>query len=136
VKKALTILSIAFVAGVFGAMGNSLVFWLFDRYDLIAKAGLKIAFTPTPAWLYPRIVWGGLWGLLFVLPLFRRSVLVRGFFFSLAPTAFQLFVVFPIFLKKGNMGLDLGTLTPAFVLFFNAVWGVCAASWMEYTAGK
>jgi hypothetical protein len=39
-------------------------------------------------------------------------------------------VVFPYQLNKGMMGLDLGTLTPGFVLFFNAIWGVAAALWL------
>jgi hypothetical protein len=39
-------------------------------------------------------------------------------------------VIFPYQLNKGMMGLDLGTLTPLFVLFFNAVWGVAAALWL------
>jgi hypothetical protein len=29
------------------------------------------------------------------------------------------------------MGLDLGSLTPVFVLFFNAVWGLTAAFWLR-----
>jgi len=32
---------------------------------------------------------------------------------------------------KGVGGLALGALTPLFVLFFNAVWGVVAAWWLE-----
>jgi hypothetical protein len=30
------------------------------------------------------------------------------------------------------MGFDLGLLTPAFVVFFNAVWGLTAAIWMRW----
>jgi hypothetical protein len=29
------------------------------------------------------------------------------------------------------MGLDLGTLTPAFVFVFNAVWGLAAILWLR-----
>jgi len=29
------------------------------------------------------------------------------------------------------LGLDLGTLTPLFVLFFNAIWGLTAALWLR-----
>jgi hypothetical protein len=54
---------------------------------------------------------------------------VRGLVFSLFPTLFQLFYVFPYLAQKGMMGLELGTLTPLFVLFFNAVWGVAAAAY-------
>jgi hypothetical protein len=30
------------------------------------------------------------------------------------------------------LGLDLGMLTPLFVLFFNAVWGLSAALWLRW----
>jgi len=39
----------------------------------------------------------------------------------------QLFVVFPMIAHKGMVGLDLGLLTPLFVIFFNWVWGIIAA---------
>ena len=32
------------------------------------------------------------------------------------------------------LGLDLGFLTPVFVLFFNAVWGITASAWLEYVS--
>jgi hypothetical protein len=52
---------------------------------------------------------------------------------SLGPSAVQLFVVFPVKAQKGMMGLELGTLVPLFVLFYNAVWGVAAAYWLKYS---
>jgi hypothetical protein len=47
--------------------------------------------------------------------------------FSLGPTLVQLFIVFPFKGDKGLMGIDLGTLTPLFVIFFNVVWGIKTA---------
>ena len=47
----------------------------------------------------------------------------------------QLFVVFPMKANKGIMGLDLGLLTPLFVIVFNAMWGWTAAIWLK-SAGK
>ncbi|MBU1741011.1 MAG: hypothetical protein KKC37_05645, partial [Proteobacteria bacterium] len=83
-----------------------------------------------------RIVWGGIWGALFLLPLWRGSILRRGFLYSLGPTLVQLFIVFPIKAKKGLAGFDLGYLTPLFVVGFNAVWGWVAAAWLKWYAGK
>lgn len=87
------------------------------------------------SWLYPRVVWGGMWGLLFLLPLSGTSALKKGFILSLCPTMVQLLVVFPYKAGKGFMGMDLGTLTPVFVLIFNAFWGVAAAFWMKMARG-
>ena len=124
-------LTLAFAAGSMGGLVNSLVLWLFGRAGIPAELGVKLAPALTPPWLYPRLVWGGLWGFLFVLPIFRNQPFARGLFFSLWPSVVQLFVVFPYQANKGVLGLDLGTLTPLFVLFFNAVWGLTAAFWLR-----
>lgn len=116
-----------FAAGCFGGLANSLVVWLAGAQGVTGALGVSIAPALTPAWLYPRIVWGGLWGLLFLLPLLRGSLYKQGLIWSLGPTAVQLFVVFPLVANKGIAGLALGALTPLFVLLFNAVWGLAAA---------
>ena len=126
-------LSMVFAAGCLGGLVNSLAVWLFGMYGITAAIGVKIAPQLTAAWLYPRIVWGGIWGFLFLLPLLRRKFLVQGLLYSLGPTLVQLFIVFPMKANKGMMGLDLGTLTPLAVVVFNAVWGVMAALWLRWT---
>ena len=123
-------LSLVFAAGALGGLVNSTVLWLFGRGGITAELGVKLAPSFTPAWLYPRLVWGGIWGILFLLPLAQSRPFQQGLILSLGPTIVQLFLVFPYQLHKGMMGLDLGTLTPVFVLFFNAVWGVAAALWL------
>lgn len=124
-------MTLVFGAGCLGGLVNSLVVWLFGRAGIPAELGVKLAPALTPQWLYPRLVWGGLWGVLFILPLFRTHPVAQGLFFSIWPTIVQLFIVFPYQANKGLLGLDLGTLTPVFVLFFNAVWGVTAALWLR-----
>ena len=126
------LLSAVFAAGCLGGLVNSLAVWLFGSVGITSAFGVKIAPTLSAAWLYPRIVWGGIWGALFLLPLFENRIVLRGLFFSLGPTLVQLLVVFPLKANKGFMGLDLGLLTPAFVIFFNAVWGITAAIWMRW----
>jgi hypothetical protein len=120
-----------FAAGCAGAAANSLTVWLFGDLGVNAALGVKIVPKLTPAWLYPRIVWGGLWGFLFLLPFLRQSVLIRGLLYSAGPTLMMLFIVFPLKAKMGMLGLALGHMTPVLVLFFNAVWGVSAALWLR-----
>ena len=91
----------------------------------------QIAPALTPGWLYPRVVWGGLLGLLFLLPLWKNKPILQGLIYSLGPTLVQLLIVFPIKAGKGFLGLELGALTPAFVILYNAVWGVVAALWIS-----
>jgi hypothetical protein len=116
-----------FAAGCLGALANSLAVWFFGDFGITSSFGVLISPALTPKWLYPRIVWGGIWGLLFVLPIFKSNLLLKSTVLSLFPTAVQLFVVFPFKAHKGMAGLELGLYTPLLVLFFNWVWGVVTA---------
>ena len=120
-------LAVCFCAGLLGALVNSLVAWQLGTLGLPALLEVRMAPTMTPAWLYPRLVWGGLWGLVYFLtvgPLNARRHWVRkGLWISLLPTAFQLLIVFPKFTGHGWLGIELGQLTALFVLFYNLVWG-------------
>jgi hypothetical protein len=124
-------ISLAFSAGFLGGLTNSLAVWFFGQAGITAAAGVKIAPVLTPEWLYPRLVWGGIWGLLFVIPLLRRSYFFKGLLYSMGPSLVQMFYVFPVMAGKGQAGLMLGTLTPVFVIFYNTVWGVTAAYWLK-----
>ena len=138
-KSLLREAALTFSAGSFGSLINSLTVWLFGLIGITLLLGVKIAPALTPAWLYPRLVWGGLWGFLFLLPIYalsRQPFWVRGLWLSLIPTAVQLLLVFPIKDGKGLLGLSLGILTPLFVLLFNAVWGVSTAFLLQHLRAK
>jgi hypothetical protein len=125
-------LSLVFAAGCWGGLLNSLAVWLFGLLGITQALGVQIAPSLTPAFLYPRLVWGGLWGFLFLVPLGRWSFPARGLLFSLGPTLVQLFMVFPFMAHKGFMGLQLGYLTPVLVVFYNVIWGVGAGLWLKW----
>ena len=127
-------LSLIFVAGCWGALLNTLAIWLFGLLGIAQALGVQIAPSLTPAFLYPRLVWGGLWGFLFLVPLGRWSFPARGLFFSLGPTLVQLFIVFPFMTHKGALGLQLGYLTPVLVVVYNAIWGYGAGWWLNRVA--
>ncbi|MFW5936631.1 MAG: hypothetical protein ACOCS6_01085 [Desulfosalsimonas sp.] len=119
-------LFVFFTAGCIGALANSLVVWFFGDIGITKMAGVAIAPALTLQWLYPRIVWGGIWALLFILPLFKSRLLLKGSLLSLLPSIVQLLVIFPN-AGKDMGGIALGLLTPVFVLFFNWIWGIVAA---------
>ena len=131
-KKLAKRLTVIFAAGCLGGLANSLAVWLFGAYGVTKTLGVRIAPDLSPVWLYPRLVWGGIWGLLFLLPVFRSSVLKRGLLLSLGPTIIQLFVVFPYKADQGMMGMGLGALTPLLVFVFNAIWGITVAVWLRF----
>jgi hypothetical protein len=124
-------LSLYFAAGSLGGLVNSLAVWLSGAYGVSAALDVAIAPRLTPGWLYPRVVWGGLWGLLFFLPLVKNRFVLRGLILSLGPTLVQLGYIYPNVLHKGMLGMKLGTLTPVLVILFNAIWGVAAALWLR-----
>ena len=117
-------LLIYFAAGCFGGLVNSMTVWAAGISGIPQFLGISIAPSWSPEWLYPRIVWGGIWGILFFLPVMKSKPLFRGSLLSLFPTFVQLFIVFPYKMHKGVGGIELGLFTPLFVLFYNWVWGV------------
>ena len=126
-------LLIYFAAGCLGALVNSLTVWLFGDLGISKQFSVSIAPSLSPAWLYPRIVWGGIWGLLFFIPILNSKLIRKGSLLSLIPTAVQLFVVFPYKTHKGMAGLALGQLTPVFVIFYNWIWGLVTAFTIKFS---
>ena len=116
-------LCIYFSAGATGALVNSFCLWGLGRFGINAKLGIAIAPALTPGFLYPRIVWGGIWAFLFLLPFWKASPIRKGIFLSVFPTLVQLLIVFPYQAGKGFGGLELGYLTPILVIVLNGVWG-------------
>ncbi|MBI5571699.1 MAG: hypothetical protein HY914_17285 [Desulfomonile tiedjei] len=135
-KELLAKLSVTFAAGSLGGLLNGLAIWIFGAFGITALFDVKIAPALTVQWLYPRIVWGGLWGWLFLLGFLPGSPVLRGAVYSIAPTLVQLFVVFPIQAGKGMLGAELGPLTPLFVVGFNLVWGIAASLWLSLVEAR
>jgi hypothetical protein len=130
-KNLLRNVSLSYAAGSLGGLVNTLTVWIFGISGITAAFGVKLAPALTPPWIYQRLVWGGIWGLLFLAPLFKSAPIVRGAICSLGPTFTQLFLVFPFMAGQGMMGLKLGMLTPLFVVLFNLVWGMAASLWLS-----
>ncbi len=127
-QRTSALIAVCFCAGLLAALFNSLAVWLGGVSGLTALTGVTLAPEFTKAWLYPRLVWGGLWGLPYFFAVrylhLRRQWIRKGLWVSLLPTAAQLFIFFPQFTDAGLLGLNLGTLTPVFVTFYNLIWGL------------
>jgi hypothetical protein len=121
------LLAVCFCAGLLGALANSMAVWASGHWDVTAMAGVSLAPKLTLGWLYPRLVWGGIWGLAYFLTVGSRSHrqhwVRKGLWISILPTLVQLFYIFPHQTSFGSMGMGLGQLTPLFVLLFNLIWG-------------
>jgi hypothetical protein len=127
--RPLHLLAVCFCAGLLGALLSSLLLCLAGSLGAFTLVGVQLAPRLLPAWLYPRLVWGGLWGLAYFLavtpPSGRGRWARRGMWISILPTAFELVVVFPFWAGHGLLGQDLGRLTPLVIFIANLVWGFC-----------
>ncbi|OGP16606.1 MAG: hypothetical protein A2V21_300815 [Deltaproteobacteria bacterium GWC2_55_46] len=122
-------LSLTFSAGVFGALVNTFSLWAAGHFGLLSYMGVGIDHELPRTAIYTRIVWGGLWGFLFLVPFAWRSYALRGVILSIGPTLVQLFSIFPMH-GAGIMGLSYGMLTPVAVFVLNAIWGMSAGIWL------
>ena len=127
-------LLIYFAAGTLGGLGTVLVMWILGDFGITRIMGVSLTSALTPQLIYAKMVWGGIWGLLFVLPMMKSRLIAKGLLLSIFPTLAQLFFIFPRHLHKGMLGIDLGTLTPVLVVFLNMVWGFVTG--LTLKAGK
>ena len=121
-------ISAAFAGGALGGFIDSFNIWFMGKSGISDLLGLSMKPEFNAPWLYQRMVWGGIWMLLLLLPLLRDKVLLRGCLFSLLPSAMMLFLVLPE-MGKGALGLGFGTVTPFVVIGLNCIYGMAAALW-------
>lgn len=126
-------LSGSFSGGLVGALVDSFNIWALGALGITDLLGVGMRPEFTPPWLYPRLVWGGIFGLLFATPFLEDRPVSRGILFSLAPSAVMLVVVLPN-MGKGFLGLGFGNLTPVLVVGLNFIWGIVAAYWYKMSA--
>lgn len=118
----------AFTGGAIGGLIDSVNIVVLGKLGVTAWLGVSMRPEFTAPWLYPRLVWSGLWMLLLLIPLGERRPALRGALCSLAPSAMMLFLVFPE-MGKGVLGLGFGALTPLVVIGLNCIYGMVAAYW-------
>jgi hypothetical protein len=125
----------AFTGGAIGGLVDSIAIWVLGKIGITGLLGVTLRPDFTAPWLYRRIVWGGIWMLLLLLPLWQKRTVLRGCLFSLFPSAMMLFMVFPN-MGKGLLGIGFGSLTPMVVIGLNFIYGIVAAFWFEATVSK
>ena len=121
-------ISVAFAGGALGGLVDSFNIWFMGKIGISDLIGLTMKPELNAPWLYLRMVWGGLWMLLLLLPLLQGKTLLRGCLFSLLPSAIMLFMVLPE-MGKGVLGLGFGGITPVIVIGLNCIYGMIASVW-------
>lgn len=123
-------LSLIFAAGCFGGLAKGLAAWLFGAIGLNALLGSQFTPSMSSQWVYAHVVWGGLWALLFLLPVRGWSIYSLGILYSLPQSIISLLVMFPK-MGRGLLGLQLGYSTPILVIFFGCIWGLATSFWWK-----
>lgn len=127
----------AFGAGALGGVANVVFLVVAGLVGFPLLLGLELPSFAEVSFLYKQMVWGGLWGLVFVLAIFPKNLVARSVLIAVASTAVVLFIFFPLHTVDGKgpgvAGLNIGSLMPLYVLIANLVYGF-AASWVyKYT---
>ncbi len=118
---------LAFTAGAMAGTIQAVIIWLFGQIGLFILVRLPLAPVMNLPWLYKRTVWGGLWGLVFLLPLLPRTAhWKRGLLFGLVPALATMLYFSPYKGGLGFFGLSLGPAMPGVVVFFGIIWGLLA----------
>ncbi|MBU2538208.1 MAG: hypothetical protein KKH22_07195 [Proteobacteria bacterium] len=123
----------AFTGGALGALIDSVNIWALGQTGITAWLGIGLRPQFTPSWLYPRLVWGGIWAMLLIIPFLRQKTAMRGILMSLIPTTMMFLMVFPE-MGMGLFGLNAGLLTPLLVLLLNFIYGMAASFWYKSCA--
>lgn len=131
--KLLRNMSLAFTGGAIGGFVDSVNIWLMGTSGISDFIGISMKPAFTTPWLYKRMIWGGIWMLLLLLPILKNRMFLRGILMSLAPSAMMIFMVLPA-MKSGPFGTGFGVLMPVVVLLLNFIYGSIASTW--YTLGK
>lgn len=116
-------LSLAFAAGAVGVIALVAFLWIIRESGLLAALRIPNAPAPKlPDFLYSRIVWGGLWGLLLVLPVLTRQWLLRGALLGVLASLAAIFYFNPAWKSAPFTFVAL-------VFAANIVWGIVASAW-------
>ena len=124
-RRPAALISICFCAGLLSALIGFCAVWAWEMLGLPDLTGYAVRPLLAPTGFYPRLIWGGVWGLLFFLTVgsarTRKHWIRKGVLISLLPTLLYLILYLP---DQVGSGLTLSLASPAIVIVINLLWGV------------
>ena len=107
-----------YAAASLGGLAVVLTAWSLGQIGVADALGVAIKPALDLPWIYRLVVWGGLWGVIFLLPV----TLVL----TLAPVLAALVIFTPM--RGGALfALDRGALAPLYIYLINIPWGLVTA---------
>ncbi len=115
-----------YAAASLGGLAVALTAWLLGTIGVPAIMGVDLQPALERATIYRLMVWGGIWGLIFLLPIAIRPLWLKALLLTLAPVLVALLVVVP---SRGGelLLLDKGALAPLYIYLINIPWGLVTA---------
>lgn len=120
--------ALCYSAGAVGGLAKGGLIWACGRAALTAPLADQLAHALRPGGLYMRLVWSGLYALIFLLPFARSSLLWRGLLATMAVSVLQL-VILPLLQHQQLHIFAFSTLA---LLVLNCAWGLVAAAVLRF----
>ena len=113
-----------FVAGALGGFVTGILVWLLGKTGVTPALGFHMVPDLTVGWMFRRVFASGIWGAIFLIPIFRNAPLTKGAVLGILPWLSSILFVLPFRMGAGWFGLGMGYGTPIWTLFFGCLWGV------------
>ncbi|MCB1112167.1 MAG: hypothetical protein KDK72_05865 [Chlamydiia bacterium] len=128
-----TKIAFCFTAGCLGGIATNVLTILFGTLNIPDVIGVDMSPSFDLPALYSDLFWGGIYGLLFLIPFLNSFLFLKGIILSLVPTLVQVLVIFPFYEGAGFLGQELGTWAPVLVFIYQIAWGLVAAAFLTLT---
>ncbi len=121
-----TIKTLRFVLRAGGLCGRTsgILVWGLGAGGIPPALGFAMVPELTFEWMFRRVFASAIWGIIFLIPVYRNSPVMKGIVLGILPWLSSILFVFPYRMNVGFFGLEMGMGTPIWTLFFAAVWGV------------
>ncbi len=142
-------IDILFAAGAVGGLAFALLMWGFGEMGIAKMLKVELAPALKGPFIYHSMIWGGIWGMLFILPVYDKKRITKGLLLSLIPAFMELLYFMPnsannemfgimgsIDSKRGYFGQHLGTLTPVLIFIYYAAWGIVTSFWIKMSGER
>ena len=112
-----------FVAGALGGFTSGILVWALGLGGITPALGFGMVPDLTLEWILRRVFASGWWGIIFLIPIYQNSPMIKGAIIGILLWLSSILIVFPYKMDVGFFGLGLGMGTPRWTLFFGFVWG-------------
>ncbi len=121
--RALKTITFLFIAGALGGFTSGVLVWICGKTGITPTLGFNFTPEMTLEWIARRSFASGIWGFIFLIPVYNHAPLIKGALLGIPPWLSSLFYIFPYKMHMGFFGLGLGWGTPLWTLFFGFIWG-------------